>query len=605
MKSKIFKGVKLLAVMLLSATIFATNLNVSAVDKKVSVGDATYIDPLIGNVSFHVKTTSSGKYIYCIDRWKQVVKNTTGTLVGEKDAGFAYIVENGFPYKQFTGNKLKDYYITQSAIWWYIDEMNGNDNSLGKEFKTTASDKYNLRPYIKKLVAGAKAAKKAGYAKTSISVKTSATEMNLSSDGKYYVSNDITVISTNVSEYSVSVSNAPTGTIITDTNNNTKKTFAANQKFRVKVPASSVDTTKLNINVTVKANGSINKVYEYKPSSTNMQNFITAILIPVTSSVSDSLKLSASSSKVTIVKLDKATNKTLAGAKLVLKDSSGKVISSWTSTTNAHVIRNLANGTYTVEEKSAPTGYKTLKEPVKFEINDSNKNKNIQVKVYNETTESTVTIVKLDKATNKTLAGAKLVLKDSSGKVISSWTSTTNAHVIKNLENGTYTVEEESAPAGYKALKEPIKFEINDNNKDKNIQVKIYNEARESVVTITKIDKETEQPLAGAVLVVRKADGTEVARFTTTTEAYSLLNLENGTYTVEEESAPEGYKKSDDQITFTIDDNNLTHQITFENYKEIKVPYTGTSGQTLMTIIGIIIISSTIVFIYKNAKKAK
>ena len=429
--------------------------------------------------------------------------------------------------------------------------------------------------------------------------------MNLSSDGKYYVSNDITVTSTNVSEYSVSVSNAPTGTIITDTNNNTKKTFAANQKFRVKVPASSVDTTKLNINVTVKANGSINKVYEYKPSSTNMQNFITAILIPVTSSVSDSLKLSASSSKVTIVKLDKATNKTLAGAKLVLKDSSGKVISSWTSTTNAHVIRNLANGTYTVEEKSAPTGYKTLKEPVKFEINDSNKNKNIQVKVYNETTESTVTIVKLDKATNKTLAGAKLVLKDSSGKVISSWTSTTNAHVIKNLENGTYTVEEESAPVGYKALKEPVKFEINDNNKDKNIQVKIYNEARESVVTITKIDKETEQPLAGAVLVVRKADGTEVARFTTTTEAYSLLNLENGTYTVEEESAPEGYKKSDDQITFTIDDNNLTHQITFENYKEIKVPYTGTSGQTLMTIIGIIIISSTIVFIYKNAKKAK
>ena len=513
MKSKIFKGVKLLAVMLLSATIFATNLNVSAVDKKVSVGDATYIDPLIGNVSFHVKTTSSGKYIYCIDRWKQVVKNTTGTLVGEKDAGFAYIVENGFPYKQFTGNKLKDYYITQSAIWWYIDEMNGNDNSLGKEFKTTASDKYNLRPYIKKLVAGAKAAKKAGYAKTSISVKTSATEMNLSSDGKYYVSNDITVTSKNVSEYSVSVSNAPTGTIITDTNNNTKRTFAANQKFRVKVPASSVDTTKLNINVTVKANGSINKVYEYKPSSTNMQNFITAILIPVTSSVSDSLKLSASSSKVTIVKLDKATN--------------------------------------------------------------------------------------------KTLAGAKLVLKDSSGKVISSWTSTTNAHVIKNLENGTYTVEEESAPAGYKALKKPVKFEINDNNKDKNIQVKIYNEARESVVTITKIDKETEQPLAGAVLVVRKADGTEVARFTTTTEAYSLLNLENGTYTVEEESAPEGYKKSDDQITFTIDDNNLTHQITFENYKEIKVPYTGTSGQTLMTIIGIIIISSTIVFIYKNAKKAK
>lgn len=513
MKNKIFKGVKLLAVMLFAAIIFATGLNVNAIDKTVSVGDATYIDPLIGNVSFHVKVTSSGKYIYCIDRWKQVVKNTTGTLVGEKDAGFAYIVENGFPYKQFTGNKLKDYYITQSAIWWYIDDINGNDNSLGKEFKTTASDKYNLRPYIKKLVEGAKTARKAGYAKTTMSVKTSTTEMSLSSDSKYYVSNDIVVTSTNISGYSVSLNNAPTGTIITDTNNNVKKEFAANQKFRVKVPVSSMRGTNLSVNVTVNAVGSVNKVYEYKPASTNMQNFVTSVLIPETTTVSDGLKLTASSSKVTIVKLDKATNKTLAGAKLVVKDSSGKVISSWTSTTNAHVIRNLGNGTYTVEEESAPTGYKKLKAPIKFEINDNNKNKNIQIKVYNE--------------------------------------------------------------------------------------------ARESVVTITKIDKETGKALAGAVLVVKKADGTEVARFTTTTEAYSLLNLENGTYTVEEESAPEGYKKSDDQITFTVDDNNLTHQITFENYKEVKVPDTGTSGQGLMTLIGIIIISSAAGFIYKNAKKAK
>ena len=362
MKNKIFKGVKLLAALLVAITVFASGINVSAVDKTISVGKATYIDPLIGNVGFHTKTTSSGKYIYCIDRWKYTVENTTGTLVGEKDAGFAYIIENGFPYKKFTGNKLKDYYITQSAIWWYIDEINGNDKSLGKEFKTTASDKYNLRPYIKKLVAGAKSARKSGYAKTSINVKTSSTEMNLSSDGKYYVSNNITVTSKNIGEYSVSVSNAPSGTIITDTNNNVKKTFAANQKFRVKVPSSSVSTTKLNISVTVKATGSVNKVYEYKPPASNMQNFIPSMLIPETTNVSDSLKLSLSSSKVTIVKLDKATNKTLAGAKLVLKDSSGKVISSWTSTTNAHVIKNLANGTYTVEEALERLAY--------FKVND-------------------------------------------------------------------------------------------------------------------------------------------------------------------------------------------------------------------------------------------
>ncbi len=220
MKNKIFKSVKLLATLLVAITVFASGINVSAVDKTISVGEGPHIDALIGDLDFDAKKTSSGKYIYCIDRWKYTVKNTTAKLVGEKDAGFAYIIENGFPYKKFTGNTLKDYYITQTAVWWYIDEINGNDRSLGKEFKTTASDKYNLRPYIKKLVAGAKSARKAGYAKTSINVKTSSTEMSLSSDGKYYVSNNITVTSKNISEYSVSVSNAPSGTIITDTNNN-------------------------------------------------------------------------------------------------------------------------------------------------------------------------------------------------------------------------------------------------------------------------------------------------------------------------------------------------------------------------------------------------
>lgn len=509
MKSKLFKNIKLIALLILTGIILVANSNVSAVAKTVEVGGATYINPLISNVGFHVKVTKSGQYVYCVNRWKNTVKNTTGTLVGEKDAGFAYIIANGYPNKSFTGDKTKDYYITQSAVWWYIDEINGNNNSINKEFKTTAADKYNIRPYIKNLVEGAKKARKAGYATTSLSVKTNDTNMNLSSDGKYYISDYITVTSSNVKNYEVAVTNAPEGTLITDANGTSKKSFAANEKFQIKVLSSKITDTNININVSVTAKGTINKVYEYKPSDTSMQNFMPAILVPETKEVADKLTLNITSSKVTIVKLDKATNKPLAGAKLVLKDSKGNKISSWTSTTNAHVIRNLAKGKYTVEEENAPNGYKKLSEPISFTVSDPTKN----------------------------------------------------------------------------------------------IQVKVYNEARESVVTITKIDKSTEQPLAGAVLVVRNKDGKEVARFTTTTEAYSLLNLENGTYTVEEESAPAGYKKSDDQITFTIDDNNLTHQITFENYPEVPVPNTASSNSLLTIIIGLVLIGSTVGFIYKNAKK--
>ena len=58
---------------------------------------------------------------------------------------------NGYPNKSFTGDRLKDYYITQTALWWYLDDTAGGTN-LGNSFKTNGSDPYNLRPYIKDLV---------------------------------------------------------------------------------------------------------------------------------------------------------------------------------------------------------------------------------------------------------------------------------------------------------------------------------------------------------------------------------------------------------------------------------------------------------------------
>src|SRR5699024_10464167 len=124
---------------------------------------------------------------------------------------------------------------------------------------------------------------------------------------------------------------------------------------------------------------------------------------------------------------------------------------------------------------------------------------------------------------------------------ITSWTSTTSGHVIQNLPNGTYTVEETKAPEGYELNEEAVKFTVDDNNREQ--RIKFYNEAKERVVNIIKIDQSTGQPLAGAVIVVRDADGNEVARFTSTTDPYVLTGLEDGTYTVEEVEAPAGYQK--------------------------------------------------------------
>lgn len=66
--------------------------------------------------------------------------------------------------------------------------------------------------------------------------------------------------------------------------------------------------------------------------------------------------------KIPILKVDKDGN-ALAGAKLVLRDDSDKVIDAWTTTTDAHVVSGLVTGkSYTLHETEAPNGYKTAED---------------------------------------------------------------------------------------------------------------------------------------------------------------------------------------------------------------------------------------------------
>ena len=147
-------------------------------------------------------------------------------------------MENGYPNKSIFGNADKDYYTTGLAIWYVI---NPNDstfeyfNLVNGTYRGNSSD---IVVEMAKLVNGANS-----YSYTSPSIKINNTNSNLSlsSDGKYYVSSSMGVKTTGtVGNYTVSLSNAPEGTIVTDTKGNAKTTFATNESFLVKVPVSNV-----------------------------------------------------------------------------------------------------------------------------------------------------------------------------------------------------------------------------------------------------------------------------------------------------------------------------------------------------------------------------
>ena len=599
-------GMLSLIIMMIGSFFSGLVLNVEAtsVPKSFTATSEKYLDGYIAGYHFGKKKNSAGGYVYCNNIHKGTPHGEKMTLVGQAPAGIAYILSNGYPNRSITGNSDYDYYITQAAVWWYLDDTTGSSN-LSQSFKTTGSDPHGLRKYVKSLVTAAKKVK--SYSTARLTVNSASSAMTLSSDKKYYVSNSIGVTTKSVSgKYSVSLSGAPSGTRIVNASTlSNASSFATNEKFKVMVPVSSAQSLKTTITVNVKATGRVDKAYEYKSSDSSVQNVYGKALYPTTSNLSAKTTLNLATSKISITKIDSKTKQGLAGATFVLYDNSGKQITTWTSTNGAHIIQNLPNGTYTLKETKAPAGYKISKELTTFTISDTKRN--IAIKVEN-TLYSKVSIVKIDSKTKVALAGAEFVLYDNSGKKITSWTSTGKAHVIQNLPNGTYTLKETKAPSGYKISKETTTFTISDTNRD--VTVKVENTALTKLVNIVKIDKSTGQPLAGAHLVVKNEKGETIADFVSTENPYVIKNLADGKYSVYEVAAPDGYKKSEATYYFTISDGNTVASVTVENEKDVpgevvEVPNTGSNDTVIPLALGSTALLSGVGFVYYNEKKKK
>lgn len=477
-KKKNTKKFSLLAIVLLIATVFTsmativTEAEVTA-PKSFVVTRAKKLPMLIADYAPSEFTTDFGGYVLCNNLHKKDPIGQTMTLVKEASPGITYLLANGYPNKSITGNSEYDSFITRSALWWYMDETTGSNN-ISDHFKT-AADPYNLRSHIINLVNNAK--KVTAYETSSFTLVNNHNTMSLTADKKYYESASISATSKNVTgNYTVSLSGAPSGTVTVNAASGVVQTsFAQNESFKVRIPVSSMKDTKANVKIKAVATGAINKAYEYQTSNPNeYQNLYSSTLYADTKTLTSETEVSLLTSKVTIMKVDSKTGKTLAGATLELLDKNGKKITSWVSTTKAHVVKNLPNGTYTLREVSSPTGYKKKVEDITIKINDQNRD--VTIKVENEAITKLVSIVKIDKSTDKPLAGANLIVKNKKGEIIADFITTEDPYTITKLEDGTYTVEEVSAPNGYKKTDEVYTFEISDDMPTAQVVVENYPE---------------------------------------------------------------------------------------------------------------------------------
>lgn len=399
---------------------------------------------------------TDGKVVYCAEINKLGVHSgkVSFTFAGEASTKFAYIMQNGYPNKSFSGDDDTDYFITGLAIWYIVDSNDAVFNFIDFDKGTYRGEESYAVKEAAKLIKGANSYT---YGKPSIKVTGGDSNLTLASDGKYYVSPKMGVTASNVTgNYSVSLEKAPKGTIVTDVNGKEKSSFAKDEKFLVKVPVSSIKELSTEFKVNVSATGSINKAYLYKPSDDSYQ--VMTVLFPENSMVtaSSTLKLNITT-RVEISKKDITTGEELPGATLIVKDEKGNVKDKWVSTKEVHIIEGLPAGKYTLTEEIAPDGYELSTETVEFEIKvDGTATK---VVMYNKP-KKTICISKQDITTKEELPGAHLEIRNEKGEVVEAWVSEDTPHAITGLEPGKYTLTETLAPEGYELSKETVEFVV-------------------------------------------------------------------------------------------------------------------------------------------------
>lgn len=288
---------------------------------------------------------------------------------------------------------------------------------------------------------------------------------------------------------------------------------------------------------------------------------------------------------VTIKKVDHENpEKLLEGAKFNVTDENGSLLK-WKAegdvyTLDEHgnsvitagrvTLKDLPEGTYTLTEIDAPSGYAILDGSRTFTITEANMTAPLEIKVENLLRRTAVGFIKVDKNNKELrLADAEFTLYrmngEKQGEVVATGVTNSNGLVtFTELTMGSYRAKETKAPKGYKLWNAPIDFTVDEYGKVSvgNTELKpeglvytamITNTAEEKEITLKKVS-DTGEALTGATF---RLSGEKSYILTTGSDGTAKISLPYGDYILEEVIAPDGYVLSSEKQTMNLSDSGL------------------------------------------------
>ena len=260
---------------------------------------------------------------------------------------------------------------------------------------------------------------------------------------------------------------------------------------------------------------------------------------------------------VELFKFDKDTNRQLEGVKFDLLNGDKKVGTYITDNTGKITVNNLEAGNYTWVEVEAIDHYNKVDKKYDFNIYKDGQLEKIDV--ANTVKIGELDFTKTDVTTGDTIDGAKVKitgLEPQNKHINIEFTSSKEGNKF-NLPEGKYTFEETLAPKGYRINKKIGTFEIKDGQITK---ANLKDERNQGDLIFTKTDVTTGKVIEGAKIKITCIEGLsegKVIEFTSFNDV-NKFTLDEGKYTFEEISAPNGYEINKEVGTFEIKDGQVT-----------------------------------------------
>ena len=272
--------------------------------------------------------------------------------------------------------------------------------------------------------------------------------------------------------------------------------------------------------------------------------------------------------RVEVKKTDAATGEEVPGCRLEIIDKeTGEVVESWTSGENGekeHVVEGLIAGKeYTLTERRPADGY-YYADSIDFVIPLYGEIKKVEMIDY----PIVVEVKKTDAVTGKEVPGCRLeVIEKETGKVIDSWTSGTEDHVVKGLKAETDYILSERRPADGYAYADNIEFSVDRTGK---VAKKVVMVDETTKAWFYKTDIKGSEELEGFTLSVCDKDGNEIEKWVSGKEPHRIecRLIAGETYILKEVGVTEyGGKKYSfaEDVSFRVSEHGEIDRVYMKN----------------------------------------